>query len=295
MKKILVLCSILLLVGCSQKEKNDNEYKGEYGTYEIMDTSLIEDYGISREEYAQLQWKIKYTNTTSEPRKPIDSIELDMVIENETDVELNEIPFSRTRHAGSESQLSEEQKLINNGWLNIKPEATVEIIVEATVEEEKIDSMFLRNRNEQGQNGEQFNKKVKNEDLVYVEEKVDTNSDKQLIINVRANQNSWEFSYPNKEVVTSNELVVPANEKVYFNLMPSDSKHSFWIPSAGGKVDTNTDKVNEFWLLFDEEKANELGGIFYGRCAEHGSDMDFTVKAIPRAEFNQWLKEMKNI
>jgi hypothetical protein len=33
-----------------------------------------------------LQWKIKYTNTTDAVRIPINSIELDMVIENETDV-----------------------------------------------------------------------------------------------------------------------------------------------------------------------------------------------------------------
>ncbi len=184
--------------------------------------------------------------------------------------------------------------MIENGWLNIKPGVTVEIIVGNTVEEEKIDSIILRNRNEQGQNGEQFEKKIKNEDFDNVVEKVDMKiSDKPLIVNVRANQDSWEFLYPNKEIFTSNELVVPTNEKVYFNLMPSDFGHSFWIPSVGGKMDTNTDNINEFWLEFDEKKANEPGGIFYGRCAEHGSDMDFNVKAIPRAEFNQWIKEMK--
>ncbi|MBT2695426.1 hypothetical protein J7E32_20715 [Bacillus sp. ISL-55] len=215
-----------------------------------------------------------------------------MVIENETDVELNEIPFDRIRHAGEET---EEQKLMNNGFLNVKPEVTLEITVEATIEEAKIDSIYLRNRDVKGENGEEFEKKVKNEDLDIVGEKEDMEtSDKPLIINVQANKDSWEFSYPNKEIVTINDLVVPTNEKVYFKLLPSDFGHSFWIPAVGGKMDTKPDNANEFWLEFDEKNANEAGGIFYGRCAEHGSDMDFNVKAIPRTEFNQWIEETKS-
>lgn len=159
MRKILILCSLLLLFGCSQKERNLNEYKGEYGTYEIMDAHYIEDSGL-REEYVRFLWEIKYTNTTREPRKPIDSIELDMVIESETEVELNEIPFEKTKYVGEESQLTEEKKLVNNGSLNIKPEATIKIIIESIVEEEEIDSLILRDRNQQGPNGEKFQMKV---------------------------------------------------------------------------------------------------------------------------------------
>jgi cytochrome c oxidase subunit 2 len=163
------------------------------------------------------------------------------------------------------------------------------------LEEEKIGSISLRNRNEQGQNGEQFEKKVKIEDVDIADEKVDANtSNESLTVTVLANQDSWEFTYSNTEIVTSNELVVPLNEKVNFNLMPSDSGHSFWIPAVGGKMDTSTDKTNEFWLEFDMEKANEPDGIFYGKSAEHGSGMDFKVKAIPRDEFNQWVEESNN-
>jgi PBP1b-binding outer membrane lipoprotein LpoB len=124
---ILVLCSLLLLFGCSQVEQNDNEYEGEYGTYEIIDTTFIEDSMMLQEKYGQLRWKIKYTNTTNEPRKPNESIKLDMVVENETDLELNEISFSDRIYPEGETQLTEEEKeLAQNGWLNIKPGATVE-------------------------------------------------------------------------------------------------------------------------------------------------------------------------
>ncbi|WP_044893893.1 cytochrome c oxidase subunit II [Bacillus alveayuensis] len=119
-----------------------------------------------------------------------------------------------------------------------------------------------------------------------------------LVVNVRASLYWWEFEYPDYGVITSQDLVVPTDERVYFNLKASDVKHSFWIPAVGGKMDTNTENKNQFWLEFDQEDAEKAGGIFYGKCAElcgpSHALMDFKVKAVPRDEFNQWIEKMKN-
>ncbi len=119
-----------------------------------------------------------------------------------------------------------------------------------------------------------------------------------LVINVRANLYWWEFEYPDQKVITSQDLVVPTDQKVYFKIHSSDVKHSFWIPSAGGKMDTNVDGINEFWLEFDGDKSKKAGGVFYGKCAElcgpSHALMDFKVKALPENEFNQWMDDMKN-
>ncbi|KAB2337377.1 cytochrome c oxidase subunit II [Cytobacillus depressus] len=122
-----------------------------------------------------------------------------------------------------------------------------------------------------------------------------------LVVNVRANLYWWEFEYPNEEIITSQDLVVPTNERVYFNLIASDVKHSFWIPAAGGKLDTNVDNVNKFWLQFDNDKANakDVNNIFYGKCAElcgpSHALMDFKVKAVSRAEFDRWVSDMQSV
>jgi len=119
-----------------------------------------------------------------------------------------------------------------------------------------------------------------------------------LVVNVRANLYWWEFEYPDLGIVTSQDLVVPTDEKVYFVLKASDVKHSFWIPAAGGKMDANTDNVNKFYLVFDSKKADEAGNLFYGKCAElcgpSHAYMDFKVKAIPREDFDRWVKAMQN-
>jgi cytochrome c oxidase subunit II len=120
-----------------------------------------------------------------------------------------------------------------------------------------------------------------------------------LVVNVRANLYWWEFEYPDLGIVTGQELVVPTDEKVYFNLKASDVKHSFWIPAVGGKLDTNTDNVNKFWLEFDDAKAKEAGNLFYGKCAElcgpSHALMDFKVKAISKVDFDQWSKDMQSV
>lgn len=120
-----------------------------------------------------------------------------------------------------------------------------------------------------------------------------------LTINVTAKLYWWEFEYPDLGIVTAQELVVPTDEKVYFNLKAADVKHSFWIPSVGGKMDTNVDNVNKFYLVFDKKSAEvEDGeGVFYGKCAElcgpSHALMDFKVKSLDRADFDAWVAAMK--
>jgi cytochrome c oxidase subunit II len=118
-----------------------------------------------------------------------------------------------------------------------------------------------------------------------------------VVVNVRASLYWWEFEYPDYGVITSQDLVVPSGERVYFKIKASDVKHSFWIPAAGGKMDTNVEGENKFWLEFDPKRADEANNLFYGKCAElcgpSHALMDFKVKPVPREEFDQWIEKMK--
>lgn len=136
-------------------------------------------------------------------------------------------------------------------------------------------------------------------DTKAMEKKDKDGNPKELVINVRSNLYWWEFEYPGQGIVTSQDLVVPTDQKVYFSLKSSDVKHSFWIPAVGGKMDTNVDNINKFWLKFDSKKAEEAGNLFYGKCAElcgpSHALMDFKVKTMSQADFSQWVKDMKSV
>ncbi|GLC87587.1 cytochrome c oxidase subunit II [Lysinibacillus piscis] len=118
-----------------------------------------------------------------------------------------------------------------------------------------------------------------------------------LTVNVTAKLYWWEFEYPNQGIITAQELVVPTGEKVYFNLKAADVKHSFWIPAVGGKMDTNVENLNKFYLEFDKESKDLKDGVFYGKCAElcgpSHALMDFKVKALSPEAFDAWVASMK--
>ncbi|MBM7692405.1 cytochrome c oxidase subunit 2 [Peribacillus deserti] len=120
-----------------------------------------------------------------------------------------------------------------------------------------------------------------------------------LVVNVRANLYWWEFEYPDLGIVTSQDLFVPTDKKVYFNVKSSDVKHSFWIPAVGGKTDTNPEGVNQFWLEFDGKGSEKVKNQFYGKCAElcgpSHAYMDFKVQTLSQDDFKQWTQDMKNL
>lgn len=129
-------------------------------------------------------------------------------------------------------------------------------------------------------------------------DEVDENGDKTaLTVNVTAKLYWWEFEYPNQGIITAQELVVPTEQKVYFNLKAADVKHSFWIPAVGGKMDTNVENVNKFYLEFDKESADLKDGVFYGKCAElcgpSHALMDFKVKTVSPEAFDNWVVAMQ--
>ena len=129
---------------------------------------------------------------------------------------------------------------------------------------------------------------------------VDENGNKTaLTVNVTAKLYWWEFEYPEQGIVTAQELVVPTGENVYFNLLSTDVKHSFWIPAVGGKLDTNVENINKFYLEFgkESEELNGGEGVFYGKCAElcgpSHALMDFKVKTLSPEAFKTWVAAMQ--
>lgn len=120
----------------------------------------------------------------------------------------------------------------------------------------------------------------------------DYSKDKNAVqVKVTAHQYWWEFEYTDYGIKTAQELIVPTDKVVSFELVGADVKHSFWIPSIGGKMDTNPGVTNRMYLEFPKE------GVFRGKCAElcgpSHALMDFKAKAVSEASFQRWISAMK--
>jgi len=120
----------------------------------------------------------------------------------------------------------------------------------------------------------------------------DYSNDKNAVhVKVTAHQYWWEFEYTDYGITTAQDLIVPTDKKIMFELAAADVKHSFWIPAIGGKMDTNPGSTNKMFLEFPKE------GVFRGKCAElcgpaHAL-MDFKAKAVSPESFDRWVAAMK--
>ena len=112
---------------------------------------------------------------------------------------------------------------------------------------------------------------------------------KPLTINVIGQQWLWNFQYPEDGGITSNDLVLPKDRPVIFNVTSTDVIHSFWIPEMGIKIDANP-RVTTTTLTTPDTL-----GVFNVRCAElcglNHSYMETSGRVVAPADFDQWVKD----
>ncbi len=96
---------------------------------------------------------------------------------------------------------------------------------------------------------------------------------------------------PNYLLDVDNALVLPVDTKIRFVITADDVIHAWWVPALGWKQDAIPGIINEAWTDIREP------GIYRGQCAElcgkdHGF-MPIVVRALPKAEYAQWLAARK--
>ncbi|MEX1177980.1 MAG: cytochrome c oxidase subunit II [Nitriliruptor sp.] len=111
--------------------------------------------------------------------------------------------------------------------------------------------------------------------------------DGELVVDVVGHMFWWEVAYEDPDIVTANEIVVPVDTPVRFNLITDDVIHSFWIPRLHGKVDMIPGRTNTFTFTATET------GDFRGNCAEfcgiaHAQMVAF-VRVVEQDEFDAWV------
>lgn len=112
-------------------------------------------------------------------------------------------------------------------------------------------------------------------------------------IKVTGHQYWWHFEYEEEGIQTSQDLYIPAGEKVFLDLVGEDVLHSFWVPALAGKIDVNPENVNTMFLEAYEE------GVYDGKCAElcgpSHALMDFKVIVVSPDKFDQWVQDMVDV
>ena len=115
--------------------------------------------------------------------------------------------------------------------------------------------------------------------------------DDALRVRVIGHQWWWEVHYPDLDLVTANEIHIPIDRPVYFELESNDVIHSFWVPRLMGKRDLMPGSTNTIWFTPTEE------GLYLGQCAEYcgtaHAQMRYHVVVESETAFNKWVARQR--
>jgi cytochrome c oxidase subunit 2 len=110
-----------------------------------------------------------------------------------------------------------------------------------------------------------------------------------MTIEVTGRQWFWDVRYPGADVVTANEIHIPARTRVNVVATTGDVIHSFWVPQLNRKIDMIPGRRNRVLLYADKP------GRYRGQCAEfcglQHAHMAMYVYAQEPADFERWLRE----
>jgi cytochrome o ubiquinol oxidase subunit 2 len=101
----------------------------------------------------------------------------------------------------------------------------------------------------------------------------------------------WLFIYPGQGIAAVNQLTVPVGVPLHFSLTSTSVLNTFFVPQLGSMIYTMNAMSDQLNLLADKP------GVYYGRSAHFSgdgfSDMQFEVHAVPAADFNAWVRQVR--
>ena len=117
------------------------------------------------------------------------------------------------------------------------------------------------------------------------ERRVDPNA---MVINVKAQQFTWTFDYPQYGFFSS-ELHLPVDQQVVLKMESADVIHSFWVPEFRLKQDVVPGRTTEYRITPD------LEGSYKVRCAElcgtSHAYMENPLIVTSQADYDAWVQE----
>lgn len=111
---------------------------------------------------------------------------------------------------------------------------------------------------------------------------------KPLTVQVVALQWKWLFIYPEQGLATINDLKIPEDRPINFQITADAPMNSFWIPQLGGQVYAMSGMSTKLHLL-----ANEPGkyqGMSANLSGAGFADMKFVAHAMTGPDFATWAK-----
>ena len=120
--------------------------------------------------------------------------------------------------------------------------------------------------------------------------------DATMTVEVIGQQWWWEYRYDTDDdgeadIITANDLIIPAGQTIELDVQSRDVIHSFWIPALNGKKDAVPGRTQGLTVEADEP------GTYVGQCGEFcglsHSYMRQRLIALPESDFEDWAAHQR--
>jgi cytochrome c oxidase subunit 2 len=112
-----------------------------------------------------------------------------------------------------------------------------------------------------------------------------------LQVKVEGQQFAWHFTYPQYGNVTTDELYMPLDRPVEFDINTKDVLHSFWIPSMRLKQDAVPGITTHFPVT--PSRLGRYDVVCAELCGIGHATMRQYATVVQPSEFDSWVKEQK--
>ena len=139
--------------------------------------------------------------------------------------------------------------------------------------------------------------RISNNDYVGVFNNWPDESEDIIRVEVMAQQWMWSFRYPGSDgvfntdddVTTVNDLRIPVDKKVVFQILSKDVIHSLYFPNTRRKVDAIPGRLTRMW--FHPVKTGTYDIACAEMCGTYHYRMQAKLKVYSQEDFNDWMIE----
>jgi cytochrome c oxidase subunit 2 len=117
----------------------------------------------------------------------------------------------------------------------------------------------------------------------------------ELVINVTGEQFAWTFQYPSAtggKPVKSEQLYLPANRSVRFEIRSKDVIHALWVPQFRMQIDAVPGITTSYRVTTRGDK-RDYPVVCAELCGLGHATMRQTAHVLPQAEFDSWMERKR--
>lgn len=118
-----------------------------------------------------------------------------------------------------------------------------------------------------------------------------SSTQKTLHIQVVALDWKWLFIYPDKNIAMVNQVAIPINTPVDFEITSDTVMTSFWVPQLGGQMYAMPGMSTH--LNLDARRTGNFDGVAANISGKGFSDMKFQVQAMTHRGYEGWIDALQ--